>query len=173
MLRKVLVAVVVGGSAIALTMPAIANTDAGRAPTHDSRLFMTAQFLSARTPAPEPRSVAVASNPATLTYQGYSCEVTVGVGTDDQTPKNFFVTDSTEFYIAFKHAGATHRSVTSNCVGQVPPGTTISHSIVSHTVACTQLNPFNRHGHTIQGWGISTTYPDGLYSETCNTPNLH
>jgi hypothetical protein len=53
----------------------------------------------------------------------------------------------------------------------VPAGHVVPSTIVTHTLtSCRQFDPQNPTGPTIQGSGISTTYPDGLYSETCNTP---
>lgn len=109
---------------------------------------------------------------AHVSYQGYRCETTVGIGTTDGTPQNYFVTDSSEFWFAYLQGGHQFYSVTSNCVGKLPAATVHSSSIVSHAVACRQFNPFNSSLASIQGYGISTTYPDGLFSETCNTPDF-
>jgi hypothetical protein len=96
--------------------------------------------------------------------------VTVGVGADGQTPRNFHVIDSTEFHID----QTAHRAlVTTNCIGTLPPGTVHSTQIVSHSVACAQFNPFHKNKPTVPGFGISTTFPDGMFSESCTSRFNH
>ncbi len=129
----------------------------------DGRVFRSAS-LSASSPA-DPTAM--------VTYQGFRCEATVGTGPSDSTPTNMLTTNSSEFYFSYTQGSNTYDSVTSNCAGTLPASATHSTSIVSHNVACKQFNPLNMSAPTIQGYGISTTYPDGLYSETCNTPNFN
>ena len=119
-------------------------------------------------------SASSAADPtAIVAYQGFGCEATVGTGPSDSTATNIVTTNSSEFYFSYMQGGNTYDTVTSNCAGTLPASTTHSTSIVSHNVACKQFNPLNMSAPTIQGYGISTTYPDGLYSETCNTPNFN
>jgi hypothetical protein len=113
----------------------------------------------------------VASVSAATPYVSFKCEVTVGVGTDGNTPKNYTVTDSSEQYFEYSTTPPLY-SVTSNCIGTLPKGVVHASSIITHDVGCKQYNPLNKNAPTIQGYGISTTYPDGQYSETCNTPNF-
>jgi hypothetical protein len=106
--------------------------------------------------------------PAIVSYTGFRCEVTVGTGSDDNTPTNITVTDSTEFYIPY----SVLFSVTTSCVGKLPKHTVVSKKVVSHRVACSQFNPFNQSAPTIKGFGTSTTFANGFFSESCNTPNF-
>ena len=81
--------------------------------------------------------------------------------------------DSTEFYVPYRVHGKTRYSVTTNCIGALPTGTVVAPTIVSaKTAHCGQINPFHQHKF-ISGVGITTTFPDGTFSETCNTPNFH
>lgn len=117
---------------------------------------------------------AVGSSPsAKVSYSDYSCEVTVGTGADGNTPVNYHTNDSTEFYYGYTKAGRFFRTVTSNCIGTLPKGVTVPTSTVSHDVACEQFDPLNGDKPVIQGYGIETTFADGLYSETCNTPDYN
>jgi hypothetical protein len=156
-------------AACVIAIPALARTGHRRV-AHKGALVLTSHY-GARTRA-RTATAAMLTESATLARQGFSCEVTVGIGANGQTAKNYFVGDSQEFYIAYVQGGASLESVTTNCVGTLPHGTTAPTSIVSHQVACSQFQPIGAKTPTIQGYGISTTYPDGMYSETCNTPNF-
>jgi hypothetical protein len=116
--------------------------------------------------------LAAAGSGSTVTYQGFSCQVTIGQGANDTTYVNHRVSDSTEFYIPHVVNGTTFYSVTTNCIGKLAPGTVVAPTIVSATTAnCGQINPFDQHKF-ISGNGITTTFPDGMFSETCNTPDF-
>jgi hypothetical protein len=168
--RKLLVATVLS---IAVAVAGIASV--ALAKTHAAARTGKALKMTLRWGAvASGRGVATIATPdhTKVTFKGFRCEVTVGVGPHDQTPRNFFVTDSTEFTTRFQANGTFYRSVVSNCVGQLPPGTVHSSEIVTHVVSCSQFNPDGKNKPTIKGFGVSTTYPDGLFSETCDTPNF-
>lgn len=170
MARKVLAGMAVGATLITVA-PALANTTVtrGRRTPHQRTLVLTVwkhdrAFLS--------RTVMhglMVSPLATVAYQGFRCEATVGVGPSSSEARNFFTNDSVEFY--FTYLGSLN-SVTVTCVGQLPSGTSHAPTIVSHNLACRMFNPSNMAAPTLQGLGVSTTYPDGLFSETCNLPNF-
>lgn len=108
----------------------------------------------------------------TVVNSGFSCQVAVGTGPTDATASVFRTTDSVEFFLPYTQGGASFDSVTTNCVGKLPAGTVHSTTgPVSHSVVCRQFDPFDKTKPTIAGAGTTTTYPDGLYSETCNTPD--
>ena len=105
----------------------------------------------------------------TVVYQGFRCEATVGVGPSSSEARNFFTFDSVEFYFTYL---LTLNSVSVTCVGTLPSGTSHAPTVVSHNLACRVFNPGNMAAPTLQGLGVSTTYPDGLFSETCNVPDF-
>lgn len=165
MFRKLLAATIVLAGLAGAAIPALAHSSHSK--KHQRTLVLTARWGDAHSSAPAPQ-IATAS-PVHFSNQGYRCEVTVGTGPADATPQNFFTNDSSEFFFA---SAPGKNSLTSNCVGKLPATTTHSTTqIVSHAVGCSQLDPSNPSGPTVPGNGISTTYPDGFYSETCNTPN--
>ena len=166
MLRRLLVAL--AGASLCVAVLAVGS----QAQAHGSRtLVMTRSGFGVAAHPAGVRARAAAGESASTVYQGFKCEVTVGIGANGQTAKNYFTNDSNEFTIAYTEGGSSLLSVTTNCVGKLPPGTVHSTSIVSHAVACRQFDPTSMTAPTIQGYGISTTYPGGLFSETCNTPN--
>lgn len=157
-----------------LAVPVMANARTSHAKHKASRtLHMTLKYN--RTAA-KPRNHKVAAfstlpPQAVLQMQNYNCAVTIGTGTNGNTQTNTHTHDSTEFSITYTSSAGTFMSVTSNCIGMVPAGHTVPSTTVTHVLtSCQQFDPQNPSGPTIQGSGITTTYPDGLYSETCNTP---
>jgi hypothetical protein len=163
-----LAAVAAGLASLGSAVPALASGAHARHP-----LALTVRTDSSAFMKHAATQATVTSPSATQAYAGFSCEVTVGVGADGQTAQNFRTADSSEFYFAYKQR--PHHSlysVTTNCVGTLPAGTVHANAIVSHPVACKQFDPFNQSAPAIQGYGMSTTYPDGQYSETCNTPKF-
>jgi hypothetical protein len=172
--RRILVAVLVVSGALALAIPAVART------AHSSSslsLRMGGRIVAV---IPGGRSAVIANGlgsstfgPSIIAYQGFRCQVTVGQGQTDTTYQNHIVFDSTEFYVPYRLHGRTRYSVTTNCIGALPAGTVVASTIVTaKTAHCGQINPFNQHKF-ISGVGITTTFPDGTFSETCNTPNFH
>jgi hypothetical protein len=170
--RKLLIAMIAVGALLVAAIPATAKNSHQRR-SHKVLVLTVREGKSIFKGRAHRTSAINAIDPsppmATVSAQGFRCEVTVGTGSNDLTAKNFSGTDSSEFYFA---SSPGHNSVTTNCVGMLPASTARSSAIVSHNVACRQYDPFNPSAPTIQGYGISTTYPDGLYSETCNTPNF-
>ena len=175
--RRILVAVLVASGALALAIPAVARTgSANRNSSLSLRMGgrVVAVISGGRSAVTATGSGAWSGfGPSTVTYQGFRCEVTVGQGSSDTTYKNQVVFDSTEFYVPYRVHGKTRYSVTTNCIGALPTGTVVAPTIVSaKTAHCGQINPFHQHKF-ISGVGITTTFPDGTFSETCNTPNFH
>ena len=173
--RRILVAVLVASGALALAIPAVART------AHKSSSLSLRMGGHVVAVIPGGRSAVIAGGsgpwsgfgPSTITYQGFRCQVTVGQGSTDTTYQNHIVYDSTEFYVPYRIHGKTRYSVTTNCIGALPSGTGVAPMIVSaKTAHCGQINPFDSHKF-ISGVGITTTFPDGTFSETCNTPNFH
>ena len=83
------------------------------------------------------------------------------------------VFDSIQFYVPYRANGRIHYSVTSTCIGSLPPSTVVAPKIVTAQLAfCGQFNPFNQTKF-ISGVGTTTTFPDGIFTETCNTPKFH
>jgi hypothetical protein len=101
--------------------------------------------------------------------QAFTCQDTVGVGANGQTPDNIRNQDSIEFYQAL---GNNTYSITTTCIGNlhhVPGSPTPPSQPTAHWLGCLEYNPFP--GASLKGYGVSVTYPDGQYSETCNVPN--
>jgi hypothetical protein len=170
MSRRILLAVLSASAALALAIPAIAQTPT----THRSNSLSLRMggHLGAVTGG-GPLATTATQGPSTVAYSGFRCQVTVGQGVSDTTYQNHFVTDSTEFYIQYHVAGKARYSVTTNCVGTLPAGTIVAPTIVSASTAkCGQIDPFDKTKF-ITGQGITTTFPDGMFSETCNTPKFH
>jgi hypothetical protein len=102
---------------------------------------------------------------------GFQCEATVGTGANGQSAVNYVGTDSlNDFEIAFHPIGQDYGLYTgidtTSCVGAVPASVAVPPQPVTHTVACEQPEGFLG---AAQGYGVSVTYPDRQYSETCYT----
>jgi len=152
-------------------MPAVARS--GAAHTNSSLSLRMGGRVVAVIRGGQSAVIANGFGPSTVTYQGFHCQVTVGQGPSDTIYQNHIVFDSTEFYIPYHVRGKTRYSVTTNCIGALPTGTAVAPTIVSaKTAHCGQINPFDPHKF-ISGVGITTTFPDGTFSETCNTPKFH
>ena len=123
------------------------------------------------TPDDDGMGLSNATQPPTLYQQGFSCGDTVGVGPSDNTARNIKNADSVEVYQPYAdYDGNPVTSITTVCIGKLPSATTISSSIVTHLVNCYEYNPYNPSG-AVAGLGISVTYPDDQYAESCNVPN--
>lgn len=152
---------------LTLSVPAVARSVHQFKSEH---LVMKGHVLRGRYHGSRLLDLVLADPSSTFVSQGFACETIVGQGPTDSTYLTHWTYDSSEFYIRFDVKGHVRYSVTTNCVGQLPSGTTVSTSPVSHVTAnCGQIDPFNP-SKFIVGWGLTTTYPDGMYSETCNTP---
>jgi hypothetical protein len=102
--------------------------------------------------------------------QGFPCTASVGSGPNGTTMLRVRTPDSIEVDQTYStYTGGTATSTTTTCIGALPKGATAPNSDVAHQVTCTEANPSG--GPVIQGAGISATYPDGQYSQTCNVPN--
>jgi hypothetical protein len=172
MSRRILVAVLMAGGVLAVATPAVART-----PTvyRHSKLSLTMGGRVGRATGTRQSAVVANDNPgpATVAYEGFRCQVTIGQGASDTTYVNHVVFDSTEFYVPHNAHSNAILSVTTNCIGTLPMGTPVAPTIVSApTARCGQLNPFDKHKF-IFGRGITTTFPDGMFSETCTTPKFH
>jgi hypothetical protein len=175
--RRILLAVLVASGALALAIPAVARTSSAQ--RSSSLSLRMGGHIVAVIRGGQSAVTATGSGswsgfgPSTVTYQGFHCQVTVGQGATDTTYQNHIVFDSTEFYVPYRVHHKTRYSVTTNCIGALPTGTVVAPNIISaKTAHCGQINPFNQHKF-ISGVGITTTFPDGTFSETCNTPNFH
>jgi hypothetical protein len=172
MSRRILVAVLMGGAALMFAMPAVARTSAAH---RGSRPLLRMDghavgLIHRDRPAVTPLAV----GPATVTVTGFKCQVTVGSGTTDRIYTSPFVFDSLQFYVSYKARGKTFFSVTTNCIGSLPAGTVVAPGIVTAKLAaCHQFNPLGQSEPNIVGVGITTTFPDGTFTETCNTPKFH
>lgn len=101
--------------------------------------------------------------------QGFTCQDTVGTNSDGNTPDNIRNKDSIEFY---QSLGNNTYSITTSCIGNLhnaPGNPTPPSTPTAHWLTCLEYNPFP--GASLQGLGVSVSYPDGQYSETCNVPN--
>jgi hypothetical protein len=106
----------------------------------------------------------------TISASGFRCEATVGSGVNGNTPTPVRNTQSVEGYKTYTDVdGNSVASIFTGCAGQLPAGVTIPTSAVTHQVACSELNPFGK-GY-VRGYGISATFSDGYYDETCVVPN--
>jgi len=169
--RRILVPILVASGALALAIPAVART--GAAHRNSSLSLRMGGHVVAVIRGGRSAVIATGFGPSTITYQGFRCQVTVGQGPSDTTYQNHIVFDSTEFYVPYRVHRKTRYAVTTNCIGALPTGTVVAPTIVSSKTAhCGQINPFDQHKF-ISGVGITTTFPDGTFSETCNTPNFH
>ena len=111
------------------------------------------------------------SVPYTFYRQGFTCQATVGIGADGNTADNIKNQDSIEFHQDYSPSGGgPTSSITTACVGQLPHNVTPPSQPATHVVGCSQYNPFVPGG-VVRGLGLSASYPDGQYSEVCNTPN--
>ena len=171
MSRRVLVAVLAAGAALVVAVPATAHTSTAHRSTrltlrmggHVAGVIRGGQLAV----------IAANFGPATVAYQGFRCQVTIGQGASDTTYQNHFVFDSIEFYVPYHVHGKTRYSVTTNCIGTLPPATVVAPTIVTaKTAHCGQINPFDQTKF-ISGVGTTTTFPDGTFTETCNTPKFH
>jgi hypothetical protein len=102
---------------------------------------------------------------------GFSCEATIGTGSNDKTPLNVRNGDSVEYGLVYETPAFTEpdASFTTACVGEVPTRTVFNtKKIVVHKVACSEASPIG----PIPASGLSVTFPDGQYSETCTAPTL-
>lgn len=99
---------------------------------------------------------------------GFRCEVTVGVGSDGNTPMKIHTVDSVEYALAYSSSAASYPllSITTACVGKLPAGTVIKPKIKTHVVKCKEIGPTG----PVYASGLSTVFPDGQYSETCTQP---
>lgn len=102
--------------------------------------------------------------------QGFPCPASVGSGANGNTMLMVHTADSIEVDQTYStYTGGTATSTTTTCIGQLPKSATAPKGDVAHQVTCAQANPSG--GPVIQSTGISATYPDGQYSQTCNVPN--
>lgn len=165
MRRKVLAASATVAAALAMTVPGLAS--ASSAKHHSLRLAMAGRML--HKVGKHTAVIAGGGGPSVLTHSGFKCEVVVGQGAGDNTGVNHFVTNSTEFTAPLSPGVV---SVVTNCIGKLKPGTPHANTVVTHLTAnCGQINPSDP-SKFISGVGITTTYPNGLFSETCNTPSF-
>jgi hypothetical protein len=168
MSRKILSLAVAGISACAIASPALAKES-----KHQRKsLNMVTHFT--RTPMSKHQkhaSTTSLNDLAKLGNSGFTCHTTVGVGANGNTPVNTTTVDSEEFYVDYRHNGVHYRSVITNCVGVLPAGSTKPTAPTSHQIDCKQFDPLNGSNPLIFGVGVETSYPDGMYSETCNTPD--
>jgi hypothetical protein len=103
-------------------------------------------------------------HPFKYVAQGFKCEATVGTGASGNHATNIRNKDSIEFDQDYK--SPTHlalSAISTTCVGTVPAKLTVSSTIVSHEVKCSQDNPFG--SGTLPGYGQSFTFPDRQYEE--------
>ena len=144
MSRRILFVTLTAGAALALAIPAVARTPT----THShSRLSLV---MGGRVGAVigAGRSAVADATPgaATVTYQGFRCQVTIGQGLNDTIYHNHIVFDSTEFYVPHNSQNNSIVSVTTNCIGRLAPGTVVAPTIVSAPTAhCGQINPFDKN----------------------------
>lgn len=158
---------------LSAVVPAIALAGTG---THTGRtLYMTVRDGRSSFTGPAIRGAAIpasVSDPTAVErFSGFRCQVTVGVGANGQTPRSRFTRNSVEFSFTYTQGSVTFESVSTTCAGRLPAATRVSPFIVSHPVACRQFDPTDASAPTIQGYGMATTYPDRMFTETCNTPN--
>src|SRR5947209_4776095 len=167
MLRKALAATATAAAVLGMTIPAFAQARASR---HSLRLVMAGRVVHK---AGNRVAVIAGGGPGSiLLHQGFNCEVTIGQGPGDATYVNHWVRNSTEFYEPFTVGALSFASVTTNCVGKLPTGTPHANGTVSHVTAnCGQINPLDPTKF-IAGVGITTTFRNGMFSETCNTSSF-
>ncbi len=110
--------------------------------------------------------------PYVVYQQGFRCQATVGIGSDDNTPDNIRNNDSLEYSQTYQENGPTGPSstaLTTSCIGRLPSSVTVASTPVYHLVACTMYDP-NTPGGYVRALGETITYPDRQYQETCNDP---
>jgi hypothetical protein len=163
MRRKVVAAIATVAAALAITVPAVAKSG------HSLRLVMGGRVThKVKTGA----AFIAGGSGSVIAHQGFECEVTIGQGPGDATYVNRWTRASTEFYSPFTAGVLSLASVTTNCVGQLPKGTPHANATISHVTAnCGQINPLDPTKF-ISGVGITTTFRNGMYSESCNTANF-
>jgi hypothetical protein len=106
-------------------------------------------------------------DPLHVYQQGFRCQVPVATGAQGTVPDNLRNNDSIELY---QSLGNKLYSVTTTCIGKLPPGVKAPTSSTTHWLACLEPNGPAGSG-SIVGYGATVTYPDGQYSETCSDPN--
>jgi hypothetical protein len=161
MSRKLLAATVSIGALLMFAVPALAITH------HSSHVLrMGGKVGRAHRGG---ASIAKVMTTGVVDEQGFSCQVVIGTGSNDQTYIQKRTRDSVEYSVTKN--GST--AVTTVCIGKVPAGTTVaSHAVSAPTTNCGQDDP-NRPGKFISGGGVITTFKDGLYLSACTTPDYH
>jgi hypothetical protein len=98
--------------------------------------------------------------------QGFKCEVPAATAANNQ-PVDLRNNDAIELY---QSLGSGVYSITTTCLGKLPSNVTPPKTDTTHTLGCLEPNPFPG-GASIYGYGATTTYADGQYSESCSVPN--
>jgi hypothetical protein len=167
--RKLLVAFAVAGLSLVAAIPAVAKD-------HKRTLIMSTRVGAAhkisRSKAAARTSV-LSANPTTDTvlYAGYRSECTApnGPGLKDPNGQNLFTSDTMEMQ-------TTSGELVASCMANLKhtkgtDGKRIAYNtqaVVSATVqSCRVFNQTSQQGPTVLGTGVSITFPNGLFFETC------
>jgi hypothetical protein len=158
---KALVAAATVAAALSMTVPAFASAKAH----HALRLNMGGRVLHK---AGNGLAAIAGASPSgsIVAHKGFSCGVVVAQGADGSTLRHYHTNASSEFYVPF---GTNEASVTTTCIGTLPPNAVPPTKAVANVTAnCGQINPLHPK-QFISGFGVTITFPSGLYAETCNT----
>ena len=160
---KALVAAATVAAALCMTVPAFASAKAH----HALRLNMGGRVL--HTAGNGLAAIAGGGGPTAgsiVAHKGFSCGVVVAQGLDGGTLHTYHTNGSSEFYVPF---GTNLASVTTTCIGVLPQNAVKPTKAVANVTAnCGQINPLHPK-QFISGFGVTITFPSGLYAETCNT----
>lgn len=161
---KALVAGAIAAAALGMAVPTFATAHANRG----LRLVMGGRVLHK---GGNGLAAIAGGSGSVIVHQGFSCGVVVGQGPGDTTFVPRHTHGSSEFYLPF--GGGADATVTTTCIGKLPPGTPHdTNEPVSHVTAnCGQINPLDPTKF-ISGFGVTITFPSGLFAETCVTSDF-
>jgi hypothetical protein len=110
------------------------------------------------------------SVPDNVVGHGAACTATVLVGAKGTTLAKRHTVDSVEVDQNYTdYSGNSVSAVTTACVGAVPAKQTVSSTVATRAVKCSEANPFG--SGKLKGYGLTVTYPDHQFEEICELPN--
>ncbi|HTU28373.1 MAG TPA: hypothetical protein VMF07_03260 [Solirubrobacteraceae bacterium] len=110
------------------------------------------------------------SVPYSAVSRGKACKATVLTGANGTKASRVKTSDSVQLDQDYTdYDGKSVSAVTTACVGTVPAKLTVSASVATRAIKCSQRNPFG--SGKLASWGVTVTYPDRQFEEICEVPN--